>query len=123
MEQIPLTPEVTNETFEVSGDFVIEHKEQIVDFFGDNRDWYKKLVQGNTNRAYDISTSKTSMEVTRPKNLVWLHDEKALAIDEDNPPLDPLLINEGKAESIAKFFHEWKEARDDFIAYSTQGSV
>lgn len=62
MEQIPLSPEVINEPFEVSVDFVMRNKEMIVDFFGDNRHWYKKFTKDNTDKSYDISTSKTPMK-------------------------------------------------------------
>ena len=117
MEQQSFSPEDINKGFP-SSDFVLQHKELAVDFFSDNRHWYTKLLKGNTKRSPDITANKDDVQVDLPQATIWLHSEEDLAIDKDNPPLNPLLINEGRAEQIAKFFESWKEARDDFVVYS-----
>ena len=122
MEQQSLSPEVLNQGFP-SFDFIVHHKNLVTDFFGDNRHWYKKLLGGNTNRSYSVAVHKEGLEVRPPQTTVWLHDEQALMIDQENPPLNPLLINEGRAEQIEKFFIEQKDARNDFVNYSNKEKV
>lgn len=119
MSKIPSAPEIINEP-SLSVDYVLKNKEEVVDFFGDNREWYKKLLSGNTNRSYSLVQEGGDLLRKPPQPTLWLHTEDALAIDEENPPLDSTLINEGVAEAVVRFFENNKEAGAAFIAYSQQ---
>lgn len=118
MEQIPLSPDVINKSF-LYFDFIVKNREVVTDFFGDNRLWYTELTLGNQNRSYDIGADKNGITIHPPKHTVWLHEEKDLEVDKENPPLNPLLINEGKAEMIASFFERNPVAAAAFHVYCT----
>ncbi len=107
LEQSQLSQQsLEGEGFEVSKVFILENKDTVTDFFGDNRHWYTKLL--TSGQMY----SKVSLDSTEEINA----DPKGGDAPEI-PPLDPTKITEGRAESISKFFEEWKDAKDDFIAY------
>lgn len=87
--------------FQIDTAFIIANKEIVTDFFGDNRHWYEKLLGGGSKYR------KTSLDA---------RDENANP-EEGDVYLDEKNITEGRAESISKFFEEWKEAKDDFDMY------
>jgi hypothetical protein len=110
-------PQFTQQTlegegFEISTAFILENKEMVTDFFGDNRHWYAKLL--TSGQKYS-STSLDSQDD--------IHEDPNGNGEDEIRPLDPAKITEGRAENISKFFEEWKDARDDFVAYSKQGTI
>jgi hypothetical protein len=93
------------ESFEISKDFILNNKETVTDFFGDNRQWYAKLL--TSGQKY----TKVSLDGSE------INEDPNGDGTEEIPPLDPQRITEGRAENISKFFEEWKEVKEDFIVY------
>lgn len=94
------------EGFEVSKELILENKETVTDFFGDNRHWYAELL--TSGKKYS-STSLDSQDD--------IHEDPHGNGEDEIRPLNPAKITEGRSEHIANFFEERKDARDDFIAY------
>jgi hypothetical protein len=94
------------EGFDISKEFILDNKETVVDFFGDNRRWYDKL------HTSTLVYSKVNLDYKGELN----EDPKGGGATEI-APVDPLKISDGRAENISKFFQEWKEAKRDFIEY------
>lgn len=91
------------EKFQITREFIVDNKENITDFFGDNRhSWYKKLLAGGSTFTRTSLDSQESFE----------------GEDDDLPPLDPERITENRAENIAKFFVEYPDAFQSFLQYS-----
>ncbi len=96
--------------FKVDALMILENPIKVADFFGDNRNFYKQLRQGSStvNRVnldsfedYDTDLDPQDMKIE----------------DRDLPPLEPKLINEAKAEHIAKFFEQNHLANAAFLQY------
>ncbi len=91
------------EGFNIGTSYILDNKESVADFFGDNRGWYLKLVGGGSTYGRVSIDSQADYEGVN---------------DEDVPPLDPERINETRAKSIASFFVEYPDAKALFIEYS-----
>ena len=95
--------------FDISSAFILENKETVTDFFGDNRHWYAKLLAGGQRYSkVSLDDNKVSSEINEDPN----GNGEAEIVS-----LDPTRITEGRAENIVRFFEEWKDAKEDFIAY------
>jgi hypothetical protein len=95
------------EKFQITPGFIVDNKDNVTDFFGDNREsWYKKLLAGG------ITFPRTSLD----------SQESFEGEDDDLPPLDPKRITENRAENIAKFFAEYPDAFQSFLEYSNTGT-
>jgi hypothetical protein len=101
-EQSAHQQEFKGEGFDLSEETILNAKEVVTDFFGDNREWYKKLLAGGA---------------TFGRVPLDSHEDFEGENDEDFPPLDPQRITEGRAKNIARFFIEYPEAFQDFLQY------
>ena len=85
---------------------VLENKEAITDFFGDNREtWYKDLLAFKS-----IEGGRISLDSQEPFD-VDLPDDRV----DDLPPLEPNKITPLRAKQIALFFESNKGARVAFL--------
>lgn len=91
--------------FVLTPDMVLKNREVVTDFFGDNRKWYKELMKGGA--TYGRVRLGTQQE---------LNEEEE--VEAENLPLDPSLINDGRANNIAIFFVLHPQALADFLEYS-----
>ena len=96
--------------FKIEVPMILSNKETVVDFFGDNRDWYDQLKKGSsTLNRVNLDSSEDYDTDLDPGDMK--------AEDRDLPPLEPKLINEIKAEYIAKFFEQNPAANAAFLQY------
>lgn len=92
------------EGFQIGTSYILEHKEGVVDFFGDNRGWYLRLLAGGS------TYKRTSLDSQR--------DFEGEG-DADLPPLEPERVI-ARVDDIARFFGEYKDAKRDFLEYMTR---
>ncbi len=85
---------------------VLTNREKVVDFFGDNRAWYEKLLAGGQRFG------RTSLDSQKEFDADGKGDE------DDLPPLDPSRITEERAVTILSFFQEYPEAQKAFTEYA-----
>ena len=109
-EMMPKQKSFDTAGFEINKDLImdISNREAVVDFFGDNRTLYDRLVRGGATYPRTFLTSEDSFDTDLRS------DDPS---NEDLLPLDPSRINEGRAENIVKFFEEYPDAKESFIAY------
>jgi hypothetical protein len=98
----PIEQQGFKEEVTLDASFVLENGELVTDFFGDNREWYQKLMDGGS------MYGRTSLDSQEDFNAEDEHD---------GAPLEPLRITEGRAKSIALFFKEYPDAKTACIAY------
>jgi hypothetical protein len=97
----------TENGYEIDKVAILSDKNLVMHFFGDNREWYKKLQHGGS------TYGKVSLDSQE-----FFEEDNDDAIDgEALPPLDSERITEARADSIASFFREYKEACGLFLEY------
>ena len=100
------------EGFDLSSKLIIDNKDLVTDFFGDNKDWYTLLLQGGS--TYKKISLDTQKEYDKD-----LADDYLTTTSTDLPPLDPEKITEERAKHIIAFFEENEKAKEAFMSYFT----
>lgn len=83
----------------ITADLLTKERELVVDFFGDHREWYEKLLRGGQKYPRTSLDSKSDYDVDNENP-----DENDIA------PLDVELLTEVRAKSLIGFFQEYPEA-------------
>jgi hypothetical protein len=109
-EHAPQQNNLDGEGFGVTPDTILNNKEVVVDFFGDNREkWYKLLSRsGVIHKKVILSSNEELPSETDP----------TVAMPTQQLPFDPSVITAERAKSIADFFSEYPAALVDFLEYS-----
>lgn len=104
--------QIEDNSFNPDQQFILANKEDITDFFGNNRNWYAILRRGG--QRYGKTSINIPGTSLNSKEYMEAHMEDEI---QDLPPLDIDEINEGRAKNIANFFIEYPEAKVDLLVY------
>lgn len=100
-----MTQGFEGEGFAVTPEIIIENRELVTDFFGDNRSWYESLKNGGQTYGRTFLDSQEDFNVDGNGD------------DMDLPPLEPAKITQERAKSIAAFLKETPDAQMAFAVY------